>query len=124
MLGFTLPLQRSRRHAEERAADFAQKAAAARRDAMAAELAAALADSWTRHRVAERQRSLLHETLLPLSETNYRSALAGYSNGRGEFATVLEALHQRTSLQLDLLATELDLRLRALEIESLAGDES
>jgi outer membrane protein TolC len=124
MLGFTLPLQRSRRHAEERAALFTQKAATARRDALQSELAGALADDWAQHRAALRQAAQLRDTLLPLADTNYRSALANYGQGRADLATVLAALAQQSSLQLDLIASQLEARLRALDIEALAGDLS
>jgi outer membrane protein TolC len=124
MLGFTLPLQRSRRHAEERAALFTQKAATARRDALQSELAGALADDWAQHRAALRQAAQLRDTLLPLADANYRSALANYGQGRTDLATVLAALAQQSSLQLDLIASQLEARLRALDIEALAGDPS
>ncbi len=124
MLGFTLPLQRSRRHAEERAALFTQKAATARRDALQSDLAGALADDWAQHRAALRQAAQLRDTLLPLADANYRSALANYGQGRADLATVLAALAQQSSLQLDLIASQLEARLRALDIEALAGDPS
>lgn len=124
MLGFTLPLQRSRRHAEERAALFTQKAATARRDALQSDLAGALADSWAQRQAALRQAAQLRDTLLPLAETNYRSALANYGQGRADLATVLEALGQQSNLQLDLIAAQLEAQLRALDIAALAGDPS
>jgi cobalt-zinc-cadmium efflux system outer membrane protein len=124
MLGFTLPLQRSRRHAEERAAGFAEKAAAARRDALQTALGGALADNWARHQAALRETGQLRDALLPLADANYRSALANYAQPGSDLATVLDALRQKYRLQLDLLAAHLELRLRALEIEALAGEPS
>jgi outer membrane protein TolC len=124
MFGFTLPLQRSRRHAEERAALFSEHAAAARRDALLVDLAGALASSWAQYRAALRQAAQLRDPLLPLADTNYRSALANYGQGRADLATVLEALGQQSDLQLELLAAQLAARLRALDIAALAGDLS
>jgi outer membrane protein TolC len=124
MFSFNLPLQGTRRHAEERAADLSRRAASARRDAMETELAGALADSWTQHQLALRQSTLLQDGLLPLAEANFRSALTSYGLGRSELATVLDALRQQNNLQMDLLASQLEARLRALDIEALTGDES
>ncbi len=124
MLGFTLPLQRSRRHAAEQAALFTQKAAAARRDALQSDLAGALAGHWAQRQAALRQTAQLRDMLLPLAVANYRSALANYGQGRTDLATVLAALVQQSSLQFDLIASQLEARLRALAIAALAGDPS
>jgi outer membrane protein TolC len=124
MLGFTLPLQRGRRHAEERAADLTARAAVARRDAAAAQLGGTLADSWAQRQSALRQLALLRDTLLPIATANCQAAQAAYRLGRVDLGAVFDALRQTNELQQDLLAAQLELRLRTLDIEALSGENS
>ncbi|MGB8328409.1 MAG: TolC family protein [Steroidobacteraceae bacterium] len=121
MLGFTLPLQVGRRRAQERAAHFTQLAAEARRNALETDLAGSLGASWARWQAAEHQRKLLRDTLLPLAQANYRSAVASYQLGSVDFTTLLEALREWRGSELDLIEMELDARLGVLQIERLAG---
>jgi outer membrane protein, heavy metal efflux system len=120
-LGFNLPLQRGRRRAAERESELMLRAELARTDELAARLSAEAAEAWYRWRTADRQAQLLRETLLKLAESNYQSALASYQVGRVDFATLLDAIRQRTTSRLDLLETEFELRVRAIELERLAG---
>jgi outer membrane protein TolC len=121
MLGFNLPLQRGRRRAEEREAQLMHRAAEARTAALTTELTGMLGEAWAQWRSAQRQTGLLRDTLLPLAEASYRSALESYQVAAVDFTTLLEALRQRTASRLDLLEAELEMRMRALEIERLAG---
>lgn len=72
---------------------------------------------------ALRTESLLVTRLLPQAELTYQSALAGYENGRVDFASLLEAQRQILKAKRQQLKAQLEAQLRLSEIESLLGEE-
>lgn len=122
MLAFRLPLQQGRYRAEEREARLRHEAAEARREATETELLGLLASAWAEQRAADREAALLRSTLLAQTETNYRSALAGYQVAAVDFTTLLEALRQWHRSRLDLLEAEERIHILTASIERLTGE--
>jgi outer membrane protein TolC len=98
-------------------------AAAARRDATAAQLQAELGQNWASLSALGEQASIVRTTLLPQVELTFQSALTSYQTGRVDFATLLDAQRQLRRTRLDLLKVELEQQMRLAEIERIVGEE-
>ena len=121
MLEVNIPLQQSRRRAEERAAGREQEAAGAR---------LAAAELRTEGRIGEllaaidgardKARLLLH-TALPQSRASLQAAEAAYGAGRVNFDTLIEAERQILRTRLALLEAEMEARIGLAELEQIVG---
>ncbi|MDO9054015.1 MAG: TolC family protein [Gallionella sp.] len=123
MLEFNIPLQQDSRRSQEREAESLLAASSARREALLNQSLAALSESVSGLDTALRTESLLVTRLLPQAELTYQSALAGYENGRVDFASLLEAQRQILKAKRQQLKAQLEAQLRLSEIESLLGEE-
>lgn len=73
---------------------------------------------------AQRTEQLLKTSLLPQAELTFQAALAGYENGKLDFATLLDAQRQiRQSRLGQLEGQNIDAQMRLAEIEKLLGEE-
>ena len=122
MLEINIPLQQGSRRAQEREAEVMLESARTRRQATAIDLAGQLAENLSALGAAQRLETLATASLLPQSELAFQSALAGYENGRGDFASVLETLKQVRQAKLNLLRAQLEEQVRSAEIGRLTGD--
>ena len=98
-------------------------AARSRKEAVAYRLTGELFENLAALQAAQRTAALTQTSLLPQAEATLQAALAGYENGRVDFATLLDAQRQiRTSRQ-NLLKAEVEVQVRLAAIEKLLGED-
>lgn len=123
MVEFNIPLQQGSRRAQEHEAEAMVAASEARKQALLNQMLAELSENVYALETARRTESLAATRLLPQSEINYRSALAGYETGKVEFAMLIEAQRQILQAKQQRLKAQLDAQQRFAEIERLLGEE-
>ena len=62
-------------------------------------------------------------SLLPQAELTFNSALAGYENGKVDFATLLEAQQKIRQARQNQIKAQAEAQMRLAEIEKLLGEE-
>ncbi len=123
MFEINIPLQQSTRRSQEREAQLMLEAAQTRLSATANQALADLSENLAALEAARRTESLVRMRLLPQAELTLQAALAGYENGKVDFATVLEAQRQiRTAKQTQLKA-QMESQTRLAQIERLLGED-
>jgi outer membrane protein, heavy metal efflux system len=123
MLEVNIPWQTDIIRANVNEAQAMSDAAAARRDATAAQLQSELGQNWAALDALREQGDVVRSTLLPQVQLTYESALSTYQAGRVDFATLLDAQRQVRRTRLDLLKIELDQQMRLAEIERIVGED-
>jgi outer membrane protein TolC len=123
MFEINIPLQRDSRRQQEREADLTLEAARLRRQGNLNQSLAELSESLAGLEVARRLELLVTTGLLPQAELNLNAALAGYENGRIDFAAVLDAHRTLRKARLDLVKARADQQIRLAEIEKMVGEE-
>lgn len=123
MVEFNIPLQQESRRSQEHEAEALLSASGARQDALLNQMLAALSESVSGLETAQRTENLVATRLLPQAELTYRSALAGYENGKVDFATLLDAQRQILKARQQRLKAQFDAQLRLAELERLLGEE-
>jgi outer membrane protein TolC len=123
MLEVNIPLQQASRRAEEREAQAMLDAATTRRAATANQLASELSENLAGLDAAQRTEQLATSSLLPQAELTFQAALAGYENGKLDFATLLDAQRQVRQAKQAQLKAQLEAQMRLAEIEKLLGEE-
>jgi outer membrane protein, heavy metal efflux system len=123
MLEVTIPLQQGSRRSQERESERMLDAARARRDASANRLLVELAENVSAYEASQRIEQLTRGELLPQAELTFQAALAGYENGKVDFATLLDAQRQIRKAKQDIIRAQLDQQVRLAEIEKLTGEE-
>lgn len=123
MVEFSIPLQQVTRRSEERESQAMLSAAIARQQASANDLLAELAESLAGIDAARRTVHLVETSLLPQAELTYKAALAGYENGKLDFATLLDAQRQIRQVKLNQSKAQFEAQVRLAEIEKLLGED-
>lgn len=123
MVEMNIPLQQSSRRAQERESEALLAAARARREATNWQLLAELAENLGGLETARRSELLAANQLLPQAEIAFRAALAGYENGKVDFATLLDAQRQIRQSRRSLLKAQAEAQMRLADIERLLGEE-
>jgi len=123
MIGVRIPLQWGVKEAAQREAGARYNAADARIRAVSARARGELAAAWEGLQAAIRTERIISHDLLPQADAAWRSILAGYQSGRGEFAMLLQAQRRLQQARLDLLRSQVEQQVMAAEIEKLLGDE-
>lgn len=123
MLEMNIPLQQGTRRAQEREAQAMLEAAHTRRAAITNQLAADVSEHLAGIEAAQRTEQLARTSLLPQAELTFQAALAGYENGKLDFATLLEAQRQVRQAKQSQLKAQLETRMRLAEVEKLIGEE-
>jgi outer membrane protein TolC len=123
MLEVSIPLQQSSRRAREREARAMLEAARARRDSATVGLMGELGESLAGLEAARRTEALAAKSLLPQAELTFQSALAGYENGKVDFATLLDAQRQILRAKQERLKAQAEAQMRLAEIERIVGEE-
>jgi outer membrane protein TolC len=123
MLEMNIPLQQGTRRAQEREALAMRNAAEARRDTVANQLQADLSENLDALESAQQMDALVANRLLPQAELSLQSALAGYENGKVDFATVLEAQRQIRQAKLSRIKAQAEGQARLAQIERLLGED-
>ena len=123
MLEVNIPLQQASRRAEEREAQAMLSAAQSRRAATANQVASELTEGLAGLDSAQRTEQLAKSSLLPQAELTFQAALAGYENGKLDFATLLDAQRQVRQAKQAQLKAQLEGQMRLADIEKLLGEE-
>ncbi len=123
MLEMSIPLQQDSRRAKEREARAMAEAARARRDSVANTASGELSESLAALEAARRTEALAGTSLLPQAELTFQSALAGYENGKVDFATLLDAQRQIRRAKQERLKARAEAEMRLAEIERIVGED-
>ncbi len=123
MIEMNIPLQQSSRRAQERESEAMLSAARARREASTNQVLADLAENLAAIDGARRSEALATNDLLPEAELTFRAALAGYENGKLDFAMLLDAQRQIRQARQDQIRAQAEGQARLAEIERLLGED-
>ncbi|MDO8414346.1 MAG: TolC family protein [Gallionellaceae bacterium] len=123
MFELNIPLQQQSRRSREREADTLLAAARSRKEAAANQLLGDLVENVLALDAAQRLVTLNANSLQPQAEASLQAALAGYQNGKVDFATLLDAQRQILKAKLDVLNAQAEAQTRLAEIEKLVGEE-
>ncbi|UCV21639.1 TolC family protein [Ferribacterium limneticum] len=123
MLEMNLPLQQGTRRSQERESERMLEAAAARKEALGHRLMGDLSAALSNLDAARTTEQITRTRLLPQAELTFKSALAGYENGKVDFATLLDAQRQIRNARLALLRAQASQQIRLAEIERLLGED-
>ena len=123
MVELNIPLQLSTRRAQERESEAMLSAARARKEATANQVLADLAENLAAIEAARRVEMLATTSLLPQAELTFRAALAGYENGKVDFATLLEAQRQIRQARQSQIKAQSEAQIRLAAIERLLGED-
>jgi outer membrane protein TolC len=123
MFEINIPLQQSTRRSQEREAQLMLEAARTRLAATANQALSDLSENLVTLDSARRIETLVSTRLLPQAELTLQAALAGYENGKVDFATVLEAQRQIRTAKQSQLKAQMESQTRLAQIERLLGED-
>jgi outer membrane protein TolC len=123
MLEVNIPLQQTSRRAQEREAEAMLSAAQSRQQATANQLLSDLAENLAAIEAVQHNDMLATASLLPQANLTFSSALAGYENGKVDFATLLDAQRQISQTKQNQIKARLEAQMRLAEIERLIGED-
>lgn len=123
MLEVNIPLQLDRRRSQERESIAMREAAGARREAVELGLLGELGENLVALDASRRTETLAATSLLPQAELTFQSALAGYENGKVDFATLLDAQREIRRAKLEKLKAQVEAQMRLAEIERIVGED-
>ena len=99
------------------------EAANAKREAALLGVHGELAENLATLDAARRTETLAATSLLPQAELTFQSALAGYENGKVDFATLLDAQRQILRAKQERLKAQAEAQMRLAEIERIVGED-
>jgi len=123
MLEVNIPFQQETRRHQESEAESMLSAARLQKDAAANRLIGELFENVAGLKAAQKIETLTTTSLLPQSEATLQSALAGYENGKVDFATLLDAQRQIRKSRQDRLKAQAEAQTRLAAIERLLGED-
>jgi outer membrane protein, heavy metal efflux system len=123
MLEVSIPLQRSTLRAQKGEADAMLAAARSRQQATANQLLSELSENLAGLEAARQIDVLAESSLLPQANLTLQAALAGYENGKVDFATLLDAQRQIRRAKLDRYKARAEAEMRLAEIERVLGED-
>ena len=123
MLEVNIPFQQETRRHQESEAESMLSAARLQKDAAANRLIGELFENVAGLKAAQKIETLTTTSLLPQSEATLQSALAGYENGKVDFATLLDAQRQIRKSRQDRLKAQAEAQTRLAAIERLVGED-
>ena len=123
MLELNLPIRDGALQSQERESEAMLAAARARQEAAANQALADLADNLSALEAARQTEHLVVYSLLPQTDLTWHAALAGYENGKGDFAALLDAQRQIRQARLNQLKAQVDAQMRLADIERLLGED-
>lgn len=123
MVEMNIPLQQQPRRAQERETEATLSAARSRKEGAVNQLLSDLAEGALSLDAARRLEILAATSLLPQAEASFQAALAGYQNGKVDFATLLDVQRQIFKARLEMLKAQADAQVRLAEIERLLGED-
>lgn len=123
MFEVNIPLQQETRRHQESETEAMLSAARERKEATAYRLVGELNENLAALGAALRVEALTTSNLLPQSQATLDSALAGYENGRLDFATLLDAQRQIRKSKVDSIKAQVEAQGRLAAIERLLGED-
>ncbi len=123
MLELNIPWQQSSRRAQERESEAMLAGAQARKETTASQVFADLSENLAGIEAAHRLETLTVTSLLPQAELTFQAALAGYENGKVDFATLLDAQRQIRQAKQNQIKAQAEGQARLAEIERLLGED-
>lgn len=123
MVEVNLPIRFDTRRSQESEATAMLAAAKERRQGIANQVTGELQENLVAFEAAEKQERLIADTLLPQAELTFRSALAGYENGKVDFATLLDAQKAIRLARQGQIRARVEQEMRLAEIEKMIGEE-
>jgi outer membrane protein, heavy metal efflux system len=123
MLEVAIPLQQNVKRSQEREAERMRDAALARKATAFVRLQGELGSAVAALETARQTEALITGRLLPLAQINFESALAGYENGKIDFASLLEAQRQIRKARQDIVKAQAEQQMRLAELERIVGEE-
>jgi outer membrane protein TolC len=123
MVEVNLPIRFDTRRSQESEATAMLAAAKERRQGVANQVIGELQENVVAFEAAEKQERLITDTLLPQAELTFRSALAGYENGKVDFATLLDAQKAIRLARQGQIRARVEQEMRLAEIEKMIGEE-
>jgi len=123
MVEVNLPIRFETRRSQESEATAMLAAVKERRQGVANQVIGELQENLVAFEAAEKQERLISDTLLPQAELTFRSALAGYENGKVDFATLLDAQKAIRLARQSQIRARVEQEMRLAEIEKMIGEE-
>ena len=123
MVEINIPIRFESRHAQESEASAMLGAAKERQQSIANNVMGELQETIAAYEAAVNQERLIADTLLPQAELTFRSALAGYENGKVDFATLLDAQRAIRLARQGQIKARVEQEVRLAEIERMIGEE-
>ncbi len=123
MLELNLPLQQESRRSQERESEAKLAASAARQESLQSQLLAELSENISAFESATRTDEALNSRLLPQAQLSFQSAMNGYTTGKVDFATVLEAHRQVLKIRSQSIKVRYEQQFRLAEIDRLTGEQ-
>jgi outer membrane protein TolC len=123
MVEVNIPIRFDTRRSQESEATAMLDAAKERRNGVENQVIGELQENLVAFEAAEKQGRLITYTLLPQAELTFRSALAGYENGKVDFATLLDAQKAIKLARQGQIRTRVEQEMRLAEIEKIIGED-
>lgn len=123
MVEVNIPIRFDTRRAQESEASAMLGAAKERQQSIANNVMGELQETIVAYEAARDQEHLVTNTLVPQAELTFRSALAGYENGKVDFATLLDAQRAIRLARQDKIRAQVVQEIRLSEIERIIGEE-
>jgi outer membrane protein TolC len=123
MVEVNIPIRFDTRRSQESEATAMLDAAKERRDGVENQVIGELQENLVAFEAAEKQGRLITYTLLPQAELTFRSALAGYENGKVDFATLLDAQKAIRLARQGQIKMLVEQEVRLAEIERMIGED-
>jgi outer membrane protein TolC len=123
MVEVNIPIRFDTRRSQESEATAMLDAAKERRDGVENQVIGELQENLVAFEAAEKQGRLITYTLLPQAELTFRSALAGYENGKVDFATLLDAQKAIRLARQGQIKMRVEQEVRLAEIERMIGED-
>ncbi|MGZ8984299.1 MAG: TolC family protein [Methylotenera sp.] len=123
MVEVNIPIRFDTRRSQESEATAMLDAAKERRDGVENQVIGELQENLVAFAAAEKQGRLITYTLIPQAELTFRSALAGYENGKVDFATLLDAQRSIRLARQGQIKMRVEQEVRLAEIERMIGED-
>lgn len=123
MVEVNIPIRFDTRRSQESEATAMLDAARERRNGVENQVIGELQENLVAFEAAEKQGRLITYTLLPQAMLTFRSALAGYENGKVDFATLLDAQKAIRLARQGQIKMRVEQEVRLAEIERMIGED-
>lgn len=123
MVEFNIPLQQASRRAWESEAEAKLAASNARQVSLLNQMQSELSENISALESARRTEAIIQSRLLPQAKLLFESAMSGYTTGKVDFPSLLDAQRQIIRTRQQGIKAQYEAQLRLAEIERLIGEE-